>query len=245
MSSTRADANPQTYARVAGALYLTIFLLAPFAEFAVREGLLVPGDPAATARHIRDSEGLFRAGFASDLAVFAIEVVQAALLYALLRPAGRVVSLIMAFARLAQATALGLNLLNMHTALQILTRPEYTGAFSDAQVQTLAMVFLDAQRAGYDLALVFFAVHLAALGYLVFRSGFLPRVLGILLVVSAAGYALNSFTLFLMPALAGLTGNIVIVTAIVGELPLTLWLLIKGVDVSRWHAAGGDVFTRR
>lgn len=224
------------YARVTGLLYLAIFLLAPFAEFGVRERLVVEADPGATARAIRDSAGVFRAAFATDLLVFAIEVVQAALLYVLMRPVSRVVALVMSYGRLAQATILGLNLLSMHTALQILTRPGLGGAFSDAQLQSLAFIFLDAQRSGYDLGLVFFAVHLAALGHLVFHSGFLPRWLGVLLVVSAAGYFLNSFALFVYPSLAGLTGTVVIFTAVAGELPLTFWLLIKGVDARAWHA---------
>lgn len=236
---TGTNGAPRHLARVAGGLYLAIFLLAPFAEFGVRERLIAEGDPVTTARNIAGSQTLFRAAFASDLIVFAIEVAQAAVLYAMLWPAGRVMALVMSFARLAQATILGLNLLNMFTALQILTHPEYVGAFTEAQVQTLAFVFLTTQRAGYDLGLVFFAVHLGALGYLVFRSGFLPRVLGVLLAVSAVGYAVNSFALFLAPSLATLTGHVVVVTALIGELPVTLWLLIKGLESKTWHARAG------
>jgi hypothetical protein len=238
--------SPLTYARVAGLLYLIIFIMAPFAEFFVRETLIVPGDAAATAANILASEPLFRAGFASDLVVFVIEVAQAAVLYVLLRPVSRVLALVMSFARLAQATILGLNLLNMFMGLQLLTGAQYAVGLAEGQRQALALMFLNAQGLGYELGLVFFALHLGVLGYLVHRSGFLPRFLGILLVGSALGYVANSFALFLMPGLADVMSGVVIVTALFGELPLTIWLLIKGVNAERWHkrerasaAAGG------
>jgi hypothetical protein len=221
-------------ARAAGLVYLIIFVLAPFAEFVVREGLTAPGDPAATADRIVAAEGLFRAGFATDLVVFVIEVAQAAVLYVLLRPVSRTLALVMSYARLAQATILGLNLLNMFMGLQLLTGAAYAAAFEAGQRQALAFVFFSAQRVGYELGLAFFALHLGVLGYLVARSGFLPRVLGILLVVSALGYAANSFVVFLAPALADILAVIVVVTALAGELPLALWLLIKGVNAERW-----------
>jgi hypothetical protein len=223
-----------TLARAAGLLYLVIFLMAPFAEFFVREGLIVAGDPSATAANIRGSEGLFRAGFVSDLVVFVIEIAQAAILYVLFAPVSRPLALVMSFARLAQATILGLNLLNMYTGLQVLTSPEYA-VFGGGQLEALAFVFLRAQSFGYELGLMFFALHLFALGYLVYRSGFLPRVLGALLVVSGIGYVANSFAVFIVPDMADVTATAVIVAALIGELPLTLWLLIKGVNARLWQ----------
>jgi hypothetical protein len=227
--------SPQVYARGAGLIYLIIAIMAPFAEFFVRQRLIVPGDVAATAENIVASESLFRAGFASDLVVFVIEVALAAVLYVLFRPVSRTLALVMSFARLAMATILGLNLLNMFTGLQLLTGAEYAAAFDLGQRQALAFVFLNAQSFGYDLGAVFFGLHLAVLGYLVYRSGFLPRILGILLVVSALGYLANSFTVFLVPEYAETLLVVVVVAALIGELPLTLWLLIKGVNVERWH----------
>lgn len=236
MDSRPIGPSPVTYARVAGLLYLAVFLMAPFAEFFVREALIVAGDPAATAANVRDSEGLFRAGFFADLVVFVVEVAQAAVLYFLLRPVSRTLALITSFARLAMAAILGLNLLNMYVGLQLLTAPEYAAAFVGGQLEALAFVFLRAQSFGYDLGLVFFALHLFALGYLVFASGFLPRMLGVLLVVSGAGYLANSFVLFLVPDLADTFAVVVLVAALIGELPLTLWLLVKGVNGEGWLA---------
>lgn len=227
--------SPLTLARVAGLLYLVIFLVAPFAEFFVRQGLIVAGDVGATAENIRASEGLFRAGFSSDLVVFVIEIAQSALLYVLLAPVSRPLALVMSFARLAQATILGLNLLNMYTGLQILTSSTYAAAFDPGQLNALAFLFLNAQSAGYELGLVFFALHLLTLGYLVYRSGYLPRILGVLLVVSAIGYLANSFAVFLAPDLESVTGTAVVIAAMIGELPLTLWLLVKGVNARRFE----------
>ena len=141
----------------------------------------------------------------------------------------------MAFARLAMVTILGLNLLNMLTALQLLTSAEYATAFEKGQLQAMAFVFLNAQSSGYALGMVFFGLHLGVLGYLVYRSGFLPRILGILMVVSALGYLADSFTGFLVPQYPDTLAMVVVVTALVGELPLTVWLLIKGVNVARWR----------
>ena len=230
-----AGMSPMAYARIAGLLYLVIFLMAPFAEFFVREGLIVAGDATATAANIRESEGLFRAGFTTDLVVFVIEIAQAAILYVLLAPVSRPLALVMSFARLAQATILGLNLLNMWTGLQLLTAPEYAGAFASGQVEALAFVFLNAQSFGYELGLMFFALHLFTLGYLVYVSGYLPRLLGVLLVLSGLGYLGNGFAVFLFPDLADVMATVVIVAALIGELPLTLWLLIKGINADRWH----------
>ncbi len=236
---TRASGtSPMVYARVAGLLYLVVFLMAPFAEFFVRQGLIVTGDATTTAQNIIGSESLFRAGFATDLVVFVIEVAQAALLYVLLAPVSRPIALVMSFARLAQSTILGLNLLNMFTGLQLLTSPEYAAAFDAGQLNALAYVFLSAQSFGYELGLVFFALHLGTLGYLVYRSGFLPRALGVLLLLSGIGYLGNSAAVFLFPGLEETMATVVLFTSLVGELPLTLWLLLKGVDAGRWRQRG-------
>ena len=227
--------SPQVYARVAGLIWVIIAIMATFAEFFVRQALIVPGDVAATAANIVASGSLFRAGFASDLVVFVIDVALAGVLYALLRPVSRTLALVMSFARLAMASILGLNMLNMFTALQLLTGAEYAAAFDKGQLQALAYVFLNAQSSGYALGMVFFSLHLAVLGYLVYRSGFLPRILGIVMIVAALGYLANSFTGFLVPEYAATLEVVVIVAALLGELPLALWLLIKGVNVERWH----------
>lgn len=227
--------SPQVYAKVAGVIWLIVAILAPFAEFFVRQGLIVPGNVAATAENIVASQSLFRAGFATDLVVFVIEVTLAAVLYVLFRPVSRTLALVMAFARLAMVTILGLNLLNMFTALQLLTSPEYANVLDKGQLQGLAYLFLNAQHYGYALGMVFFGLHLGVLGFLVFRSGFLPRILGILMVVSALGYLADSFTKFLAPQSADTLAMVVIVTALIGELPLTLWLLVKGLNVERWR----------
>jgi Domain of unknown function (DUF4386) len=227
--------SPQVYAKVAGVIWLIVAILAPFAEFFVRQGLIVPGNVAATGDNIVASQSLFRAGFATDLVVFVIEVALAAVLYVLFRPVNRTLALVMAFARLAMVTILGLNLLNMFTALQLLTSPQYATAFDKGQVEALAFMFLNAQHYGYALGMVFFGLHLGVLALLVYRSAFLPRILGILMVVSALGYLADSFTKFLVPQSADTLAVVVVVTALMGELPLTLWLLVRGVNVERWR----------
>jgi Domain of unknown function (DUF4386) len=235
MADDPVGSSPQVYARVAGVIWAIVAIMAPFAEFFVRQRLIVAGNVAATAENVVASQFLFRAGFASDLVVFVIEVALSAALYVLFRPVSRLLALIMSFARLAMVAILGLNLLNMYTALHLLTSSEYEVAFDRGQLQALAFVFLTAQSYGYALGMVFFGLHLGILGWLVYRSGFLPRMLGILMVVSALGYLANSFTGFLVPQYAATLAVLVVVTALIGELPLTLWLLIRGVDVEGWQ----------
>ena len=235
MNGRAVGTSLQVYAKVAGVIWLIVAILAPFAEFFVRQGLIVPGNVAATAENIVASQSLFRAGFATDLVDFVIEVALAAVLYVLFRPVSRTLALVMAFARLAMVTILGLNLLNMFTALQLLTSPAYATAFEKGQLQALAFMFLNDQHYGYALGMVFFGLHLGVLGFLVYRSRFLPRILGVLMVVSSLGYLADSFTKFLVPQSADALAMVVVVTALVGELPLTWWLLVKGVNVERWR----------
>jgi len=191
-----AQSSPLVYARLAGLLYLIIAVLGGFAYFFALQSLVVPGDATATASNITASESLFRLGFAGNLVVFVIEIVQPVLLYILLRPVSNTLALIMMFCRLAMAAIMGVNLLNHFTALMLLSDAGYlTTVFEAEQLQALALLFLNAFGYGYDIALVFFGLHLLALGYLVYRSGYLPRALGVLLVIASVCYVVDSPTL--------------------------------------------------
>lgn len=231
--------SPLVYARTAGVLYLVIFVAAVFAHFIVRAGLIVPGDATATAENIMASESLFRLGFASDLIVFLIEVAQPVLLYMLLKPVSKPLAIVMMFGRLAMAAVQGVNLLNQFNAVLLLSGADYLAVFEPGQLHALALLFLDSFHYGYDIALVFFGLHLAVLGYLVYRSGFFPRVLGVLLGLASLSYLVDSFTGFLFPAYDELVGQIIIAPTVIAELAFTLWLLIRGVNVERWERSAG------
>jgi len=211
-----------------------IIILAGFSQGYVRSGLIVPGDAPATAANILASEGLFRIGFATDLTAFMMDAVVAILLYVLLRPVNKTLSLIAAsFRLLAHPAIASLNLLNHLAAIQLLNGSAAMGIFEADQMQSLALFFLDLHHYGYLIGGAFFGVHLLLLGYLLFRSDLFPGILGILIVIASVGYLVESFGDFLFPGNEQVLGWIVGVSAAVGELSLTLWLLIKGVRHQR------------
>jgi len=229
-----ADQPLQRTARVAGVLYLVVIVCAGFAEGYVRTGLVVPGDAAATAGNIASSAWLYRVGFASDLVAFLSDVAISVLLYVLLRPVSKTVSLLAAAFRLIAHPAIAsVNLLNHFMAL-LLAGEGAGGTGLDAeQVQALATLFIEAHGIGYLIGGAFFGVHLLLLGYLIYRAAYLPQLLGVLLTLAAAGYLVESFGTFLLPRYEAVYVWIVAVPAAVAEVSLALWLVIKGIRTDR------------
>lgn len=221
-------------ARFAGALYIVIFLAGPFAFLFGRTSPVVDGDPAATAANIASSEGMFRAGMVAESIVFGVEIVLAAVLYVLLRPVSRSISLAAAFARLGEAVVQAVNLVTGGIALTLLSGAGYLAAFDDEQLEALAMVFVDMNEFLVMVWGLFFGFHLAMLGYLVHRSGFWPRAIGILLLMAAAGYLAQSYGHLVAPSYDATLAAIVQIVAFPAELAFTVWLLWKGVDADRW-----------
>lgn len=238
------DLNTKT-ARIAGGLYLIIIIAGIFAEFFVRQSLIVPGDATTTASNIMASEGLFRAGIAGDLIMIMSDVALALVFYVLLKPVSNSLALLAAFFRLAQATILGINLLNLFFVLQLLSGADYLTVFDADQVQALVLLFLNGHSTGYAIGLVLFGLSLFVLGYLVFKSGYFPRVLGALLIVASSGYLIDSFARFLLPTYdnyEAILTLVVFLPAFIGELSMCLWLLLKGVKAQRTQLAPGSAF---
>lgn len=232
MTTLIAEPSPRKMARIAGTGYLVIILTGIFSEFFIRANLVVPGDAATTAHQIIEKEGLFRLSIAGDLIMLLSDVMVACALYVLLKPVNRNLSLLAAFFRLVHAAVYGVNLLNLIYVLQLLGGHSYLGTFTQEQLYSLGMVFLQAHQYGYDIGLVFFGFHCGVLGYLVLRSGFLPRILGVLLEIAALAYLFNSFARFVLinyQAYESLFAVFVFVPAFIAELSFTLWLLVKGV----------------
>lgn len=216
-------------ARIAGILYLIIFLVYPLSAFIGKAGIVVPGDAAATVANIISSTNLFRLGIAGEVVIFLVEIVMAGILYELLKPANPAMSLAMAFSRLAEAVIQAVNLLPSILALILVSGVGYLTVFEASQLEAMVMLFLGS----FDyLILVWgfpFGLHLLLLGYLVHKSDLFPRILGILLVLAGIGYLLQSFGAFLAPQLDQIMETVVLILAIPGELAFTLYLLIKGV----------------
>ena len=162
------------------------------------------------------------------------DVALALAFYVLLKPVSNALSLLAAFFRLGQAAILGINLLNLFFVLQLLGGADYLTVFGADQLDALVLLFLNGHSIGYSIGLVLFGLSLLVLGYLVFKSGYIPKILGVLLIVAALGYLIDSFASFLLPnyeAYETIFALVVFLPAFIGELSMCLWLLIKGVNV--------------
>jgi hypothetical protein len=218
-------------ARTAGFLYLLLALIGPFSLMVVPGELIEEGDAATTADNIMDSEGLFRAGLVGEAAIFLIEVVLVVLLYILLKPVDETLSLIAAFARLSMAIIQGINVLVGFAVLLVLSGEGYWAAFEPDQLAAMTMLLLDLRGAGIYVWQVFFGLHLLVLGYLFARSGYVPRILGWMVVVAGVGYSIQAFGYFVAPDAEATLEAIAIALTVIPEVSLTCWLLIRGVNV--------------
>ncbi len=216
-------------AKLAGGLYLAIIPFAFFGFFYVPSALLVPGDAAATVRNIMASEWLFRSGTVSWLVSHIILIFLVLVLYRLFEPVNKDHAVLMVVLALLSVPIVFLNEVNHLAALQMLKSAK-DGALIDSQLQAQVMLFLYMRQSGVLVAQVFFGLWLVPLGVLVFRSGFMPRLLGVLVVIAAAGYLIDSITQLLFPGFATISQF-----TFIGELLFPLWLVIKGVNIERWQ----------
>jgi Domain of unknown function (DUF4386) len=216
-------------ARIAGSLYLVVAVLGGFAELVVREGIVEPGNPAATADNIRGSAGLFSLGFAADLVQATVFLFTAMALYLLLRHVHELIARAMVLIVAVSVAIICLNLLNQYTALSLATGDHYASVFGPAGSDALAGLFADMHAGGYLIAQMFFGLWLVPLGYLVYRSGSFPKALGVLLALGAVGYLVDLFAHFLGPDVAESIEAFVVAPAAVAELWFVAYLLVRGV----------------
>jgi hypothetical protein len=226
MMTTQELASLKRTARIVAVLTLAMTVFAFFSMLDI-PALFARGDAPAAADTPIPSEGRFRLYIASDSMIFLIEIVLIVMLYVLLKPVNQTLSLIAAFARLAMTTIQGINLLNRLFALQLLSGADYLSSFEPDQLQALATLFLNAHESVVLIWGLFFALHLLVLGYLVYKSGYIPRLLGVVLVATALCYLVQDWGTILFPELQetfALVGFFAII-----ELAFPVWLLIKGV----------------
>ncbi len=235
MTNRTVKTSPRTYARIVGGLYVVIFILGPFAFFLGRTSVVVPGDPAATIGNLMASESMFRLGMVAETIIVLIEIVVSAILYVLLRPVSRPFSLASALARFAQSILQAVNLFTAVPALLLLGGTGYLAAFEPDQLNVLVLLFMDVNAFVIIIWGLLFGFHLLLLGYLVYKSGFWPKILGLLLLLASLGYLAQSYGHILAPQYDDLLATIVVALSVPGELAFTLWLLIKGVNVERWE----------
>lgn len=233
MTDRTVETSPGLWARAAGAFYLITIVMGVFAEVFVRGTLVVRDDAAATAANILAHDSLFRLGLVADLIMMACYITVTLLFYDLFKAVGRSLSLLAAFFSLVGIAVLAANSLNHLAPLVLIGGAQYLSAFDANQLQALALMSLKMHAQGYTVSMVFFGVYCLLIGYLVLRSGFLPRMLGVLMAAGGLSFMANSFASFLLPALAARLPDIAMLGGI-AELSLCLWLMAMGVDVPRW-----------
>src|SRR5215213_2198437 len=199
MTNRTAETSPLVYARLAGLLLIIVAAISAFSIIYVPSTLIVPGDATATADNVRASGGLVSLGIVSDSLIFLTEIVLSVLIYVLFRPVSRMLALVAAFARLAVAVIQGINLLPYFTALLLLGGAGYLTVFEPAQLDAFALLFLNAHQYVVYIWEIFLGLHLFVLAYLIFKSGYFPRILGILMVLPTLGYLTHGYGSILFP----------------------------------------------
>ncbi|GIV77359.1 DUF4386 domain-containing protein [Litorilinea aerophila] len=225
-----ADISPGKAARVAGVLYLVITVAAIVAHMYVPTRLIVPGDAAATVANIASSGSLFRAAIGGEFVVLLSEIVLSVILYSLFRTVNRTISLTAAVSRLTMTAIHGINLLNYFFVLLLIGEPDYVAVFTKAQVDALVSLFLEAHSYGFTIGIAFLTIHVFALGYLIVKSGYVPRVLGVFFIVAGFGYLFDSFALLFLANYETTPVYFALPIAL-AEIAFPLWLLVKGVNV--------------
>jgi hypothetical protein len=218
--------TPFGLARIAGVLYLVITAAAIVAHIYVPAQLNVGSADATT------TGTLLRIAVGGELVVLISEVALSLLLYVLFAPVSRMLALTASVFRLIMTTIHGVNLLNYFFVLLLLGNGGLAG-FSLEQRDALSRYFLDAHSYGFTIGIVFLVPHVFVLGYLIYRSGYIPRVLGGLFLLAACGYLFDSMALLFVPGYA-VTPAFVALPIAVAEIAFPVWLLVKGVRADRW-----------
>lgn len=236
-----ADMSPKVKARLAGAFYLLTMLGGVFAQGFVSDELVVAGDAAATASNILTHEPLFRLGFAIYLIEMACQITMTVLFYDLLKPVSRSISLLAATFGLIGCTIKTMSRLFFFAPLLVLGGAQYLSVFNAEQLQALAFLFLRVNYQAETIAMVFFGFYALLKAYLIFRSGFLPRALGLLAAAGGLGWLT-----YLYEPLAVRLLPIILAVAALGAFSLVLWLLVAGVNEQRWKeradSAAGSIW---
>ena len=234
MITTRAGTTSiQTYARIAGVLFLISMVAGGIGEFYVPSTLIVSADATATARNVIAHNSLFRMGFATYLVEAVCDIALSLVMYILLKPVRRDLALLAAFFGLVSTAVFAVAELFYFAPTFILGGADYLKTFSPDQLNTLALLSLKFYTYGAGVFMVFYGIATGLRAYLIYRSGYLPRFLGVLLALAGLGFIINNFLLVLAPAY---TSDFLLIPVFIAVLSLTLWLLVKGVDVEKWEA---------
>ena len=243
MNAGRVEFSPKLYARIAGVLYLYIILAGIFVELFVRGKLVVSGNAAATAANIVAHEARWRIAFSAEVLWLACAVTLTMIFYVLMRVVNRNIALMGAFFALMSIAVEAMSTLLHFAPVLVLGGAGYLKALDTQQLNALALLSANLFEYGFGISLVFFGFEELFRGYLMFRSGFFPKFLGVLVIISGVSYLTNSFALFLSPTLSEMVFPIFVPLAGIPEIILTIWLLAVGLNETKWRereAAGAS-----
>ena len=239
MEEHQVEASPRVLSRIGGVLYLIIIVLGLFGQAFIRDRIIVSGDATATAANIRSLEALWRFGIAAELVLLMCAVGLTLIFFVLLRRVSRDLTLLAVFFNLVAIAVEAAASLNLVAALFPLSNAEYLSAFQPEQLYAMASLSVQSHAYGFGVGLIFFGCECLVLGYLIFRSGYLPKALGVLMQIAGLSYLTNSFALLLAPDIASRLFPAILIPAFIGEASLCLWLLVKGVNVEKWQLQAG------
>jgi Domain of unknown function (DUF4386) len=234
MANQTIEHFPQRYARIGGALYLAIILLGAFAEGFVANTLVVSGDAATTAQNILAAPGLWRLSVLGDLIVVLCAVPLLWIEYLLLKPVNRHLVLLAVLFNVVSLAVEAVSKLFLLIVMPTLGGTDYLRAFDARQLQILANFALRMHDIGFDIALIFFGFTCLVNGYLIFKSGYLPRLVGVLMQLAGLSYLTACFSALFAPAFADLITPAILLPPLIGESSFCLWLLVKGVNITKW-----------
>jgi len=231
MTNPLAETSPSTRGRILAALYLFVIIAGITAQAFIADRLVVGDDASKTAANILANKSLYRLGFTIFMLEMVAQVAVSALSYDLLKPVNRSVARISAIIGLTGCGIKTLARLFYYAPLILLGGASYLSAIEPAQLEALALAFIKINSQCAAIALIFFGFETFIRGWLVFKSGFLPRFLGVLSMVSGLGWLT-----FLWPPLGSQAFMGVALFAIAGVIATTGWLFVRGVDDVQWRA---------
>jgi len=222
------DMQMRKAALIAGIGWLLIIVIGIMAEFIIRMSLIDDIDPTTTVLNIRADLTLFRLSILLDLTMITLDIIVGWAIYRLLRSTNRSFALLMF--RFAQAVIIAINTLNLVIVALLVSEDSYLAGLAGEQIESLVMLFLTAHGHGYDIALVFFGLHLIMLGYMIVKSEFLPGLPGWLLLIASVGYIIDSLANLILSAgseLISLTATVLILVAVIAEVTISIYLIAK------------------
>jgi hypothetical protein len=227
--------SPQTYSRVGGILYLIIIITGLFGELFVRNKLIVSGDATSTINNITGSLMLWRIGIAGDIFMHICDIPLVMIFYVLLKPINKNLALTALLFVMVQSAVMVAAKLNLFTPIFLSANADYLKAFDARQLQALSYVAVRTDRFGFGVGLIFFGCGCLIIGYLIIRSRYLPKAIGVLMQVAGLCYLINSFAMIIQPRFADMLFPFILLPSFIGELSFCIWMIVKGVNMNKWN----------